>query len=360
MNFKVNIPFTELEFKNATSKQKKFFNSLFFELGYKTEPVLKITVIFSNPKKGRKGTVVEDEVFADENNFYLGDTKRNLTRINFYDFKESEITIEADESFDLYYLYNFIIEPLIIIWSVDKKIAYLHSSGLSSESGKSALFTAWRTTGKTNTVLSLAQKGFYFLGDDYCLVEDGNVYIYPKNINLFSYNLKVFPRIYNKLPFSTSLRLKFVQKFKDFLFQMSQSISGPLSKIFFRISELAEVSTNIKISPEKLGIEILPKSLLNRVFLLQKTEASKTEIIKISKEEAIEKICKIMIYELNDFFNIYNKYAFIFPKKKVRKIEEFEDKYRNLISSMWSDFYLVNLGEDLEDSKVKINSHLSK
>jgi hypothetical protein len=337
MNFNINLPFVDLKFLESQEKHKKFFDDLLFKSSLETKKEFFVSVKFNKEIKFSEKTYIENNCVANSNDFIILDTKRSKCKLNFNLFTKKKISIELEDDFDLYYFFTFILEPLIIIWSAHHEVLYLHSSGIAKNE-KITLFPAWRNTGKTNTILDLCQKGYSFCGDDFCVVKNKTAYLYPKSLNLFSYNLKSFPNVLNHIDWKTSLRLKITTKLKKQLFSLSQSLSGPLSKIFFRISELAEVSTNIKLKPSQLNIKTCEKGGIKDVFILQKSNLKRTTNKNLSNKNAENKIFKTIQYELKDFFEIYYKYLYLFPETNIAIVNQFEKNYKRLISDNLSEF----------------------
>ncbi len=331
MNFNVTLPFIKLNFLNASLEQKYFFDELFFKTNLKTKIVFSVTVKTVASIKTKDFYFVEKNCIANKTDFILLDTKKNKCKINFHDFSSEKIKIEIEKDFDLYYLFTFVIEPLMIIWGAHHQILFLHASGIAKNK-KVTLYPAWRNTGKTNTILDMCKKGYDFCGDDFCALYKKNVYLYPKALNLFSYNLRAFPSVYAYLKPETVLRLKFTTQLKKLLFTISQKMSGPLSKVFFRISELAEVTTNIKLSPEKLDISVCETGSLLKTILLVKSKTNTQETIKNKSRIAQDQILSIILYELKDFFELYLKYQFLFSKKQ-NCIESFELNYKKALKN---------------------------
>lgn len=95
-------------------------------------------------------------------------------------------------------------EPFYTIYPVEFRIrqeraargqALIHASGVQLD-GQTTLFPAWRSAGKTNTLLSLLRQGADFLSDDRLWVSgDGTATGYPLGVNLQPYNIESFPEI---------------------------------------------------------------------------------------------------------------------------------------------------------------------
>jgi hypothetical protein len=330
MKFSLNIPFIDLNFINAKISHKDFFSSLFFPTNNSTKKLFSITVNIKNKITINNALIVEKDSLANSTQFVVLDTKNNKCVINFNKFSSKMINISMENNFDLYYLFSFILEPLIIIWSAHHNILYIHASG-TAQNKKVTIYPAWRNTGKTNTILNLCQNNHDFSGDDFCIVYKKDAYLYPKSLNLFSYNLKAFPNVFKYLKIRTFYRLKVTMLIKTFIFNLSQIFSGSFSKVLFRISQLAEVSTNIKLNPDQLDISVCEKGKLDKVIVLQKKQLKKTKTEDIKDKDARTKILVTILYELKDFYEIYNKYKFLYPKNTNHIIETFEKNYAKLL-----------------------------
>ncbi len=339
MNFSLTIPFIRVTFFNATEKHKKFFNAFFFNTTSNNKTFFNVNINILGSITTAEQYILENNCFSDNKSFFIFDTKKNKCKINFHSFTAENVEIEVEKDFDLYYLFTFLVEPLMIIWSAHHNLLFIHSSGVS-KNNKITIFPAWRNTGKTNTILEFCQNGFDFCGDDFCLLYKQDIYLYPKSLNIFSYNLKAFPSVYAYLPELTFIRLKITSFIKNMLYSLSQLATGSFSKILFRISELAEVSTNIKVNPSQLEIQICEKGKLSAVTLLQKSSSKKTTTKIIHKNTAQEKIYQTIKYELKDFFELYSKYIYLFPNHSNIYIDSFDENYKKLVSNIKPEFKL--------------------
>lgn len=78
---------------------------------------------------------------------------------------------------------------------VERDTALMHASGVRFD-GETTLFPAWRSAGKTNTLLSLLRKEADFLSDDRLWVgADGSVTGYPLGMTFHPHNVESFPEI---------------------------------------------------------------------------------------------------------------------------------------------------------------------
>ncbi len=328
-----NVPFAQIALHSAPARVEKFFSSLLFSLPKPSDIRFSVDLFFEKITDNASSGKLEKRSARVGNDFYILDTKQNRAKINFHEFSDKKIKLSVDPNFDLYYLYTFVVEPLLVIWSASHDVAYLHASA-TEQNGEATVFCAWRNTGKTNQILKRCQEGHNFMGDDYCIVSEKNVYLYPKTINVFSYNLKAFPAIFSTLPMATALRLKITMALKSSLHSLSQITTGGLAKILYRISELAEISTNIKLTPSMLHSSVTCSAQLKSMSILLKTDSSDKESSALSKSEAVQKLRTIQLYELKDFFEIFAQYQFLFSShtESVAQIINFSKQYASALS----------------------------
>lgn len=327
MDFSLNLPFSTVLFKNFQKKHKEYFDELFFKVPkFDTKIFYTLEVNLKNITLPKNDLYyLEEDIAANNKNIYIFDTQKNVLQLNFSTFNEKRISLQVDLDFDLYFLYNHVIEPLLIIWGAKHGLMYLHSSCVEKK-GKAIVLAAWTHTGKTSSIFSLKKDRVRFLGDDFSVLYNSIVYSYPKSINIFSYNFESYPWLYKTLGFPLRTRIKFSVLIKRFLHRLSQSFDGTLSKILFRLSELAEISTNTRVYPEQLGLESVSFAPIGKVILLIKSKES-SMLEKLTNSESVTKMLSIIKYEVRDFLNIYLKYKFIYPKLYNTIIENFESNY---------------------------------
>ena len=251
MNFVINIPFIKIRVYQAQKRHWRFFNDLLFQDSIDGKNIITIDIFFEKIKSKTK-YILEKDAISDGQNFFYQDVKGNKVTINWSQLKVNYFKFIIDPNFDLYAFFTFILEPIFIILGAQNNILFLHASGVVKKN-QALIFPAWRNTGKTNTILLECKRGSHFLGDDYVILKNKIAYLYPKALNLFSYNFEAFPEVYKYLPLLTILKLKLGIKFKNFLHSLSQSSNGYLSKTFYRLSELAEIATKKRLEAIKLA-----------------------------------------------------------------------------------------------------------
>ncbi|MFD1515493.1 hypothetical protein [Halomarina rubra] len=95
------------------------------------------------------------------------------------------------EPFDATYPVEFRLRQRL----VEEGRALVHASGVERD-GVATVFPAWRSAGKTNTLLSLLGDGCGFLADDRLwLGADGTAWGYPLAVNVHPRNVQSFPGV---------------------------------------------------------------------------------------------------------------------------------------------------------------------
>lgn len=343
MNITFSVPFAQIKVINAQAEHDAFFKKIYFKQTYKTPTLIKVNLTIKKIEIRKKELLQSESSCFDGSHFYILDTKQKKACIDFHLFTKRNIAITVEPDFDLYYLFTFVIEPLLVIISAQHDIIYFHSSSVVTAQGRAIIFPAWRHTGKTQSILNLTQQGYQFLGDDYTVVHDKFAYLYPKNINLFSYNFAQNPELYKKISPSLAWKLRFFSKLKQFLFYISQQSSGAISKIFFRVSQLAEVATNTTLSPLEIAVTAQTAKVGKFIFLQKSTVTSSMQAT--SKKQFTDKSTAVILYELHEFFSLYLQFQFLL-QKKVTFIDTFEAQYRKILSNVVSSAFEFELSSD--------------
>jgi|GEM_PF-6359314 len=340
MKFSINLPFSEIIFVNAKKRHKSYFGELFFaQKKISTKPVYKVTIVFKKIDLTSKKTMyLEEDIAAVDGSLFISDTKENRVKLTPSTLRGNNLKLVVDPDFDLYFLYNFIVEPLLIIWAAKNNILYVHASALA-KNGKAHAFIAWRHTGKTSSIFSMAGEKIKFMGDDFCVISNSKLYLYPKNINIFSYNFESYPWLYSRLSPVLALRIKLSVYLKKILYWFSEKLKGALSKVFFRLSELAEISTNTKVTPKQLGLVSQAVAPFAKAVIITKSNRALKKDRKLSPSNFKQKLLSITSFEIKEFMAIYEKYIYIYPEKGNTIIGSFKKNYLKAIETNLKEAY---------------------
>ncbi len=333
----IDLPFIQIRLQGEKSKQRSFFNQLFFKLPQqdltKCTPKIFVDLKFETLNHHLDYCLENKSGLTKDGEFVFLDTKKKQASLNLNSLNLSGFKLIVNPDFDLYYLFTFLIEPLMIILATKHEITFLHASAMARNM-KAVIFAAWRHTGKTQKILNLSKESqSSFMADDYVIVYQDTVFSYPKTINLFSYNLRENPVYFKFLPMATTWRLKVVMTMKNMLSKVSDFLPGSLGKIFFRLCELAEVATNVRVSPHQIGMRTTAQASLSDIKLIQATTDGFTEV-RFDQSQTATKLTQIIMYELSDFVNLYRQYLFLAPQKQQQLISNFETNYRQLVGTL--------------------------
>ncbi len=349
MNYTRLLPGFKLEFTDTNARHRAFFAQLLFDLpGETLSPAAVIHIHFKKTDLSRAKAQVEEDTLSDGNHFYILDTKKRAVEVNFAELTPQGISMNVDPDFDLYYLFTFILEPLMIVLGAHLDLMFLHSSGVISPEGNAVVFPAWRHTGKTHTILNLTQRGWLFGGDDYCVLHKEMCYVYPKKINIFSYNFQHLPALWQHLPIGQRVRLQCTMRLKQGIGLLARLTHGALGKILFRLAQLAEVTTNIQLTPAQLGIPVAVSGKVKKIGVLQSSSQSHTEEESLSLTDFAAKVTSVIEYELSDFFRLINKFHFLFPQADMSLYTTFLATYEQNVKKIHLPTALITLGAKKE------------
>jgi hypothetical protein len=252
-------------------------------------------------REDRPYTILDDTYYIGENYIYLKD-KRKLSNW--------EVEISGIEDCPIVKIAtNFvgnitapvnIIEFLIQYSLLKKQISVIHASGIG-RNGKCVVFPARSGGGKTTVALSLLEKGFSYLGDNYIILDEGTARSYISPLNIFSYN---------RLPIIEK-NLSSKQKLLMFLKKNFYMITGGYFKLFE------------KINPTKLFGDLIASNIPLSLMCLLEVNAGTAEGKFTPKQMPRETLIKKLRYNLElDFLN-FNKwiysYGYMFPESTLSK-----------------------------------------
>ena len=121
---------------------------------------------------------------------------------------------------------------------------------------------------------------------------------------------------------------------KKFTRMTIANTSKTWAKGFYRLSELLEAITNVKMEPSKIGLKVKRDAKLDSVIFLQNSNKKNSNISKISINEGVRKMSFILKREFSDYYQLYNKFLFLFPNKSNKEIDEFFLNYEKEIKKV--------------------------
>lgn len=324
MNHTISLPFCSITLSGDFKNHLQFFSDQFFELAVTPQPLLTIAIECQPVTLPELYTQLESSVAYDHKTVFLLDAHGKALSFLPSAIGKSRISLTVDPEFDSYYLYNYLLEPMQVIWGAHHGVSFIHASGLYKNQ-QGLLFPAWRNTGKTNIMLSALSQGYGFLGDDYCVVHFNTVFPYPKKINLFSYNIAQYPKLLEKLPLRRQLTISLSMAIKKTIQWLAQISRGVVAKILHRLAELAEVATNFKLNPHQLSNQAITQVNLHQLTIIQRG-SHPGPVTGISSPEMRTMLTQTITYELIEFMELYQKIVYL-TQKPWPLVAAFEKNY---------------------------------
>ena len=238
--------------------------------------------------------ILDDTYYIKEDYLYCKDSyKLAKWELKMSEFEEGDMIVHISNNL----IGSMFISPLIdflISFKINERGYPLVHGSCVSKNCHAYLFPARSGGGKTVTSLYLTEKGFDFLGDNFVVLDKGNVLSFLSPLNIFTYNLA--PIIKNNVEFKT----KGILGLKHLLYKMTMGYA----KIFTKIN-VKDVFQN----------SIIDKSKLDSIFLLLPKEEFCIE--KMDKEELINHLVMNQKLDSLSFFKYMLEYSYMFPDSNM-------------------------------------------
>jgi hypothetical protein len=247
------------------------------------------------------------EFYIKENYLYVPHESHKGAKWSFevegIDKKNTIVRIDCNALGRLFILGN-VIDFLIYKKLLDKGYALIHASGVNKE-GRGFAFSSRGGGGKTTTTLEMVSNGFDYLGDNYVIINKGNIFSFPTSLNIFTYNLA--PIVAKNLTRKERLKLYI------------------LSNIYKATMGYAKFF--IKINPKRIFDDIPHSSKLQSIFMLMPhSNMPKITITMADREELINRVLYNQMLEFK-FFNRYAaEYSYFFSTSKFSQHQTIYEK----------------------------------
>lgn len=244
--------------------------------------------------------IVDHKYHIKENYFYCEDSFDNLKwEIEIFGFEEGKTEVNFNYSFydykKLLCRFNFetvFLRALIFSKLNEKGYTMIHAGGVS-KGNKGFVFPGRGGAFKTSIIMDLIKRfNFYYLGDDWVILNKNEVFNFPAHLLLFDY-------IYHN---KNNESINFLDKLK-----------------FIRSYWFQRNTENVKY---------VQKSRLNQVIFIKRSNIDSISIKKKDKSQAISQLISsiqlemmaspisILGFALGPYYNYLSAYAYIFPNSK--------------------------------------------
>jgi hypothetical protein len=189
-----------------------------------------------------------------------------------------------------------VFDFLIHLKLLEKGFPLIHASAVSKNGGAFA-FSSRGGGGKTTVALELASNGFNFIGDNFVMVHNSEVFAFPTALSIFTYNLA--PIVASNLNSKEKTSLAF----KKILYKGTMGYA----KIFTKINP-KRVFSNMDLSSK----------LHTGLLLIPNTNNSNGQILveELDFHEFINKILYNQMLEFPYFCQYIEEYSYLFPQAR--------------------------------------------
>jgi hypothetical protein len=234
----------------------------------------------------------------------------------------------------------------------------IHASGVE-HNGATAVFPAWRHTGKTNTMISILKYlGGSYLSDDRVWVDNtAEVWGYNLPVNMLPYNYNSFPELKDK-----SIKDR-ISNYLDNVIDFDRSI---IDKAIYFLSNYYLSSTE---GDKRYINDILPeaehseKNEIDDLIFLVTEPTSDVTLSNLDTEEGATMLKAISQIEWNDRIGMYcQAYDSLFKADKYSKYKEFVNKEESIFVQLISskDTYRLSLPREEQWNEKNIDQDILK
>jgi len=192
---------------------------------------------------------------------------------------------------------SYIIDRVLFLKACSKGYSFIHACAVS-KNNQAYLFAARSGAGKTTASLHFIERGFKFLGDDYVILNKGDVLCFPTPLNMFRYN--VIPSVQRKVNTKTKVIL--------FLTRLAYVTSLGYAKILTPLNIENLFSKDV----------IIDRSRLSGVFVVApNNKTSEVHVTSISENELIGHLMSNEKLDSFPFSTYMLEYSYVFPNSKI-------------------------------------------
>ncbi|SEO23071.1 hypothetical protein SAMN04487948_101226 [Halogranum amylolyticum] len=256
---------------------------------------------------------------------------------------------------------------------VEQGFALVHASGVQRE-GTTFVFPAWRSAGKTNTLLSLLSSGGDYLADDRLWVSaDGSVRGYPLGVNMQPHNVESFGGVTDTDREDGDLKSRIATLVEQYADRTRSVVDEGLLFLTRRFLDDGR-RTFASLSDVLPGSAFVDNATLDNVVVLRAAPTSETvSMASISPEDALTETTTINEYEWNTLLREYfAAFDTLFPE--AEKSAEFESVLateRRILSELFEtvptyrmlvprtrDWIETGIADDLVDSLSELDQRV--
>ena len=289
------------QIKNLTDPVKNQFDTISIQfqnfVSDKNSPYDFTVGIGPFSRENRTCTIIDDTYHIADDYIYFKDSRK----LSKWEVEISEIEELPRTKIATNFVGNItaplnIVEFLIQYCLLKKGIPFIHASGVSKEE-KCVVFPARSGAGKTTVALSLLERGFSYLSDNYIILDKGTAKNYLSPLNIFTYNrLPIIEKALSK-------KQRVSMFFKTGLYTITEG--------HFKIFE--------KINPMNIFKDLIANNSPVCLICLLEVNSSlingQLSSKRIAKDKLIKKLRYNMELDLLPFSKCIYSYGYVFPNR---------------------------------------------
>lgn len=249
----------------------------------------------------------------------------------------SKITITCEHGVKSIPLLNHIINFTFL----GKDYLPLHSSALYFN-GNGLLIMGWTKGGKTETLMSFANHGAQYVGDEWVILSPNGELMYglPVPICIWEWQFSQIPNLLPKLNAKKKIVFSAVH-FLDFLYRFSSRIGmGKVSlvKLLEEALPVFKRQLNIRVLPKEIFKDRIQKNGTPIDFVLLAVSHDNENILVEEHDwaEIVDRMINSNECEQMSFFEFYSVFKFAFPNKKNEFLENSKQLQHHLLTDALS------------------------
>ena len=278
-------------------------------------------------KQNRKCIILDDTYHVSDGYIYFEDSRKQSKWKVEIDNLENSPRILIDTNFvgNISFPVN-LIELMIQYILTKKGFSIIHASGVG-QNNKCLIFPARSGGGKTTVALSLLERNFSFLGDNYIILNNGIAESYISPLNIFTYNrLSIIEENLSKK-----------QKLSMVVKKMLYSFTGGYFKLFEKINPSEIFSKSI--------VDQLPIQLICILDVNTSSVNGGLSYQRLEKKDLIKKLRYNMELDLLYYSKWFFSYGYCVQGSKL--------------SDFWK-LYEQNLQQNLPNDVPYLSLHVPK
>lgn len=310
----------------------------------KGEPDILIHFVEKLPIKDLRYLGLNSVGYNEEGFFILRSSKKNAkVRISFDEIgKKVQIWCESGlKSVPL-------LLAIVNLTLLSKNVVGVHASAFVYN-GLGILVTGWAKGGKTEALLSFANHGSEYVGDEWIFLSTDGAKMFgiPENIRLWDWHFDGLPHLKPKLSREKRLLFKWIHTIDRIQRRLPDAkIFRALPFKFLREAMPAlRRQLNVQLPPGKIFARCCPtySATCDKIFLMASQENSDYSVEAMDAQDIAKRMAASFQFELRPFLECYLAYKFAFPEKANHFIEQAPELQTDLLKQAFSgkDAFLV-------------------